>query len=421
MAQSLLSYLQGQLSGDVVSHVSSLLGEPPAQTGTAASAGLQALLGAMAQKATMPQGAGDLVALIDRVPTTVPGGITGMLAGGSTIREVLEYGAPLATALLGTQQTGVTSWLASTAAIGKDSASSLLGLLTPLLLNGLGMYLASNGSSVTASAIGSLFANQASSLFGSAPAGLASALGASSLADLTRGLRPPPHAVDHPTDGGLGFLKWLLPLLAIAALIAYMLSRSPTAEDTAKVVADNAATAANSAATATSNAAASATGAVRDAAASLGAMVERSLPNLPSIRVPENGVESKLLAFITDGSRPVDTTTWFSFDRLEFDTASATLRPSSNDQLDAIAAILKGYPNVNLKIGGYTDNVGDAAANVRLSAERAENTMKALVARGIAAGRLTSEGYGEQFPVAGNDTEDGRQRNRRIDLRVTRK
>lgn len=421
MSQSLLSYLQGQLSGDVLSHVSSLLGEPPAQTSTAASAGVQALLGAMAQKAMTPQGASDLVALIDRVPTTVPGGIAGLLAGGSTIEDVLKYGAPLATAVLGSQQAGVANWLATTAGIGKGSASSLLGLLTPLLLNGLGMYLASSGSSVTAAAISSLFARQAPSLFGSAPAGLASALGASSLAGLTRGPHATPHLVDQPTDGGLGFLKWLLPLLAIAALIAYMLNRSPAAEDAARILGDNAATAAGAAATATSNAAASGAAAVKDAAASLGAMVERALPNLPSIRVPENGVESKLLAFITDGSRPVDTTTWFSFDRLEFDTASATLRSSSNDQLDAIAAILNGYPDVNLKIGGYTDDVGDDAANLRLSAERAETTMKALVARGIAAGRLTSEGYGEQFPVAANDTEDGRQRNRRIDLRVTRK
>jgi K(+)-stimulated pyrophosphate-energized sodium pump len=113
--------------------------------------------------------------------------------------------------------------------------------------------------------------------------------------------------------------------------------------------------------------------------------------------------------------------TWFSFDRIEFDTASATLRPSSNDQLDAIAAILKAYPHVELKIGGYTANVGDDAENLKLSAARAQHTMQALIARGVAAGRLSSEGFGEQHPVASNDTEDGRQRNRRIDVRVTRK
>ncbi len=193
------------------------------------------------------------------------------------------------------------------------------------------------------------------------------------------------------------------------------------AADTASNAAGTVATAANNAADTAAAATASAATAVTDAAASLGAMVERTLPSLPAIRVPENGIESKLLIFITDASKAVDATTWFSFDRLEFDTASATLRPSSNEQLDAIAAILKAYPNVNLKIGGYTDNVGDDAANQKLSQARAESTMKALVDRGTAAGRLEAEGYGEQHPVATNETEEGRQRNRRIDVRITKK
>ncbi len=85
------------------------------------------------------------------------------------------------------------------------------------------------------------------------------------------------------------------------------------------------------------------------------------------------------------------------------------------------ASILKAYPNVNLKIGGYTDNVGDDAANLKLSAARAEATSKALLDRGIATGRLEAEGYGEQHPIASNETEEGRQRNRRIDVRVTKK
>jgi outer membrane protein OmpA-like peptidoglycan-associated protein len=72
---------------------------------------------------------------------------------------------------------------------------------------------------------------------------------------------------------------------------------------------------------------------------------------------------------------------------------------------------------VEVKIGGYTDNIGDKAANMARSADRAVNTMKELVALGVAATRVSAEGYGGQFPVASNDTEEGRQRNRRIDIR----
>jgi outer membrane protein OmpA-like peptidoglycan-associated protein len=76
---------------------------------------------------------------------------------------------------------------------------------------------------------------------------------------------------------------------------------------------------------------------------------------------------------------------------------------------------------VAIKVGGYTDSTGDAAANRRLSRERARTTMNALVALGVGQQRLEAEGYGEEHPVASNDTDEGRQRNRRIDLRVTHK
>jgi len=140
-----------------------------------------------------------------------------------------------------------------------------------------------------------------------------------------------------------------------------------------------------------------------------------------SINYAKSGVEAKLIDFVNDRTRPIDDKTWFTFDRLEFDTASASLGPSSNAQVRNIAEIMNCYPTLNLKVGGYTDNVGDPAANLRLSQQRADTTVQAIVANGIPPARLSAEGYGEQFPVASNDTEEGRQRNRRIDLRVTQR
>jgi outer membrane protein OmpA-like peptidoglycan-associated protein len=89
--------------------------------------------------------------------------------------------------------------------------------------------------------------------------------------------------------------------------------------------------------------------------------------------------------------------------------------------LGNIAEILKAYPAVHVKIGGYTDNVGDEAHNLILSSDRASTTMQQTRRLGIDKSRLTSEGYGKDHPVADNSTEEGRQRNRRIDLRVTKK
>ena len=157
------------------------------------------------------------------------------------------------------------------------------------------------------------------------------------------------------------------------------------------------------------------------AAAPAAGLIKRNLTCGQELEFAPNGIEAGLIAFIDDKTSVIDGKKWFSFDRLEFETDSATLKPSSRAQLRNIADILKCYSNVDLKIGGYTDNTGDKAYNLKLSQERARNTMNELVAGGVAASRLSAEGYGEQFPVASNDTDEGRQRNRRIDVNITKK
>lgn len=99
-----------------------------------------------------------------------------------------------------------------------------------------------------------------------------------------------------------------------------------------------------------------------------------------------------------------------------FETGSATLDPASSSQLDEIAAMLKATPALSVEVGGHTDNVGDAAANMKLSAARAASVVKELTGRGIAAGRLLAKGYGQTQPIADNRLEEGRAKNRRVEL-----
>jgi outer membrane protein OmpA-like peptidoglycan-associated protein len=132
-------------------------------------------------------------------------------------------------------------------------------------------------------------------------------------------------------------------------------------------------------------------------------------------------MEMRLLNYIQDPNVDLNRVTWFDFDRLLFNTDSATLRPESQEQLRNIAGILKAYPNVNVKVGGYTDNTGDPQHNLQLSQDRADSVVAQLVALGIAPNRLEAQGYGSQFPVADNATAEGRAMNRRISMRVTQK
>ncbi|MDX1984877.1 MAG: OmpA family protein [Bryobacteraceae bacterium] len=224
-----------------------------------------------------------------------------------------------------------------------------------------------------------------------------------------------PVSSSSAAEGSSG--KWIFPALLVGLLLAAILwffNRGVSGART--VVEETASTAAQSATGATSTL----SDAARSAWAALGEFFKRRLPDGIELNIPRLGVENKLIDFIESPS-PADKTTWFDFDRLLFDTAKSTLQPDSQDQLQSVAAILKAFPNVHIKLGGYTDNTGDPAANLKLSADRANHVMAELVRLGVDAGRLSAEGYGDQHPVGDNATEEGRARNRRISMRVTQK
>lgn len=101
---------------------------------------------------------------------------------------------------------------------------------------------------------------------------------------------------------------------------------------------------------------------------------------------------------------------------VNFDTGKATITADSGETLDAAAAALKQAADLKIEVAGHTDNVGTPEANQRLSQDRAQAVVAALVERGIPAARLTAKGYGQSAPVADNRTEEGRAKNRRVEL-----
>jgi len=144
-----------------------------------------------------------------------------------------------------------------------------------------------------------------------------------------------------------------------------------------------------------------------------------SLPS--SVVIPEGGSAARLLAFVQNPDAKPGADTWFNMDQVVFDTGSATLRPESQQQLDHIAAVLTSCPSVHLDIAGYTDSVGSAESNMRLSLNRAKAVVAQLVSKGVSPDRLTIQGYGKEYPVAENSSEEGRAQNRHAAMRVTQK
>jgi len=99
-----------------------------------------------------------------------------------------------------------------------------------------------------------------------------------------------------------------------------------------------------------------------------------------------------------------------------FDTGSDRIRPESTPTLKEITAMLQAHPDLKLTIEGHTDNTGQAAANQALSEKRAAAVKTYLVQQGIAGARLESRGLGQARPATANDTSEGRQQNRRVEL-----
>ena len=101
---------------------------------------------------------------------------------------------------------------------------------------------------------------------------------------------------------------------------------------------------------------------------------------------------------------------------INFDTGQATIRPDSKPIIDQIVQMMKANAGLELIVEGHTDNVGDVQSNQFLSENRAKAVAAAIVAQGIEAKRLSTVGYGQDKPIADNSSEDGRAKNRRVEL-----
>jgi OmpA-OmpF porin, OOP family len=99
-----------------------------------------------------------------------------------------------------------------------------------------------------------------------------------------------------------------------------------------------------------------------------------------------------------------------------FDTASAAIKPESEPALVEMVKMLNGSPTLKVYVIGHTDSVGSLESNLKLSSDRAASVVKAITERGIAASRLKSAGVGPYSPVASNDTDEGKAKNRRVEF-----
>jgi OmpA-OmpF porin, OOP family len=394
---TILDTVRSLVTPDLLAQASAALGEPQGNVSRGIGAAAPAILAGLLAKSNDTGAMRQIMDLLGdaNLGSNLLRNLGAMLGGeGAPRSPLMDLAQRCLSAIFGPQTGSIVSAIASQAGVKPQSASTLLSLAAPLVMSVLGETVKRDG--LNAAGLARLLASQKDSILKEAPAGLTGLLG------LAGSQRAPLGDYEAPARPRASWLPAaaLAGLVALAGLWAW--SRGGAPHPTGPAPANQVATAS-----------------VTDVP-DMGTFTKR-LPTNFDLRAPATGIERQVVVFIEDPAKGVDAATWFDFDRLLFETGSARLKPESREQLRNVAEILKAYPKVKAKIGGYTDNVGDPDANLKLSQDRATNVMNELVVLGVAADRLSAEGYGEQHPVADNSTEAGRQQNRRIALRVTDK
>jgi outer membrane protein OmpA-like peptidoglycan-associated protein len=146
------------------------------------------------------------------------------------------------------------------------------------------------------------------------------------------------------------------------------------------------------------------------------ARVDFKLPDGRTIQIPKQGFESQFKqSILQDDARQT-----LVFDRVSFFPGSDLLNPESSNQILGVAGILNTYKDIIIKLRGHTDSTGPSEENLTLSFKRSLNLKKQLVGLGINTQRIQVEGLGSSEPISDNGSEQGRNKNRRIDLTIIR-
>jgi outer membrane protein OmpA-like peptidoglycan-associated protein len=411
MSFNLLDSVKGILTTELMGKAASSLGESEGGISKAMSGIVPSILGGLVSKAT--SGGEGASSVLDMAKSASSSGILSNLSGLFGGGGLLGGATSILSGLFGDKIGGIASLIANFAGIKESSASSLMSMSAPAALGILGKHAADNN--LNASGLTSLLSSQKDSIMKALPAGLGSLGGLLGLGSIgSAASSAATSATNFATEKESGGTKWLWPLLLLllAGAITYYFSKScssekaimpaTTTEDTSvkkeEVVAPT-----------------------PEPATPVSFKVK--LPNGKELDANKGGIEDMLVTFLGTNWKALGNDslkkTWFNFDNLNFETGKAVILADSEKQLDNIAEILKAFPDAKVKIGGYTDKVGNEASNVKLSDDRAKAAKAGLEKRGVGKQVAGAEGYGSKFSIYPIDAPDSdRVKDRHVSLGV---
>jgi outer membrane protein OmpA-like peptidoglycan-associated protein len=363
---ALLTSLFSMLDQRNVGGIADALGESEQSVSRGMQSSIAAVLGGMASKSEDPNTLGKI---LDLAPKTSGDSIWSQMAHGVSDPNspLMSIGKTVLSSLFGNSASAVTSGLNADSGLRSGAMSTLMTMAAPMVMSFLGKRVRDEG--MTMSGLGSLLQRETPAIRSALPAGVNDLLWPRATTMPAASPAVAPTVETHRSSN-----RWIWPLVLLALIpgLFWLFShaRRPVPGPINPVQVTPAPT-----------------GAANRVAPDLGDIVKPKLP--------EN----------------VD---------LRFENGSTKLTPKSQELLNNIAGDLTAYPDVHIKVGGYTDNVGSAERNLQLSQKRANCVVADLVHKGISPNRLTADGYGEQNPIADNATAAGRALNRRVSVSATR-
>jgi OmpA-OmpF porin, OOP family len=408
MASNLLTLVQNQISGNLLKKVADFLEEDIQTTQKALDVALPSVIGGIANQTAKSAGAEQILNTLtaDKMDGSMMDGLGILLGGGSATQGLINYGDKVNKGLFGKKTSALMDWIASYAGIKTGSASGLMGMISPIVMDVIGQKVL--GEKTGVSGLQSLLGSQIDVLKTSIPAGLKSVLGLSNLNLDTpsvpqvvtaskRAIEAAESKIEEKTLFS-SLLPWLILLGAGVIGLLYLRNcntNAPEPPATTPIVFDQL------------------------PILKVDSIKSIVLPELGDLKIATGSFLDKLYDEIK--SPTLDPNKALVFDNVNFATGKADLTESSKTQLSDLVKIMKAYPKVEIKIDGHTDNVGQEEKNKKLSEDRAASVKKYLTDNGIESGRVSTAGFGMAKPVADNGTVEGKAKNRRIEAFVVKK
>jgi outer membrane protein OmpA-like peptidoglycan-associated protein len=388
------------LNPEVTKKASALVGESPPVTHRALEMAVPAIVAGLAGECKQPGGAKGLLRVIEDAGLAGTRESVSDRLGAQSGEELLALGKDLLGRVFGGRMAGVTEAAAGAAGVTSKSMTSLFSLAAPLVFGGLGS--AVHGRKLDAADLAGLLGAQRATALSALPASVLAAFPPERVEQAPRPVvetrtvepRTVVERKARPMSAPPGISRWwpLALLIPLAIIGARFLRRQPTQEWAPHPR----------------------LGAGVTPEAPAGPEVAPPVPAAPSGPTIEEDMERFLAS---PGQEPSKR---FFFEDLNFEYATPNLMPTAGATLDRVGDLLRENPNATITVEGHTDSTGVPADNLRLSRDRAEAVKNALVARGVAPERITTKGYGQDRPTASNDSAEGRAKNRRTEIVLTR-